>query len=869
MNLKEIKEGADIVSVVGKYVQLKQRGREWVGLCPFHNDSKPSMGVVPDKHLFKCLACGEGGDVIDFVEKIEGCTTVEAAKIVAEISGNAPVEQAAPTEKPTWRWLTTADDVPPPPAEHYQLKQPTTIYHYSDTFKVYRFDLADGGKEIRPLTYCESDGKQRWKWRGITEGRPLYNAGRIAAAKQVIVVEGEKCVDYLQPLLPASIAVVSWHGGVNAVDKTDWSPIAGKDTIYWPDNDPQGRLAMVHVMTMTGNEGKFIAAPEKAPKGWDVADSGWDAATAKGWVKANKVDPPKAVKVPEWASGETAYHDGDYYLIGPPFRLTQEPKLAAPEKPKPEPKPPKESGYFDPLGYAKGDSGIEFFFYVHASKMVHSMNSSKMTQKELLTMAPPDYWYALYPARSGFDINPAAHDLMQQCYREGIYDAEMIRGRGAWRDGDTFVVHAGDKLIVGGKEVAIGEHRSKFIYEVSRPMNLHTGKPNTADQGRVFIEMMKSLNWERGVNAHLLAGWCVVAPVCGALTWRPHVWITGGAGTGKTWIFREIISKLMGRAALPVEGSTSEAGVRQHLGNDAIPVIFDEAEAEDKASIERIETILNLMRISSAESDAKMLKGTAGHQARSFSMRSCFLFASIIYQARKIADRTRITVLGLKRRDEDRDEHFERVKSLYVQAMTPQFIEGFHARTLGMLPQLIAAIEVFAKVASKELGGQRLADQVAPLLAGAWVLCSDLPPTAAQAEKFMRSQDWSEEMHLDEERDEVQCLNYILETQLEIEHEHGRVRRTIGEMLEKCIKGGAGHTVYDISDRLLRCGIKVEGSTYTISNTSKEVRQILRGTQWEKNYAKVLQRVDGAIRTDTKYFSGGHHARGVSLKWKV
>ncbi len=66
-HIQQILQALDIVDVVGNYVALKPKGKEMVGLCPFHDDKRPSMNVSAVKQIFKCFACGAGGDVIKFI----------------------------------------------------------------------------------------------------------------------------------------------------------------------------------------------------------------------------------------------------------------------------------------------------------------------------------------------------------------------------------------------------------------------------------------------------------------------------------------------------------------------------------------------------------------------------------------------------------------------------------------------------------------------------------------------------------------------------------------------------------------------------------------------------------------------------------
>ncbi|MCH8556295.1 MAG: DNA primase [Balneolia bacterium] len=81
---EEIRDAADIVDVVSDYVKLKKAGGGFTGLCPFHNEKSPSFHVTPRLGIFKCFGCGEGGDVFNFVMKMEGVGFVEAMRTVAE-----------------------------------------------------------------------------------------------------------------------------------------------------------------------------------------------------------------------------------------------------------------------------------------------------------------------------------------------------------------------------------------------------------------------------------------------------------------------------------------------------------------------------------------------------------------------------------------------------------------------------------------------------------------------------------------------------------------------------------------------------------------------------------------------------------------
>ena len=70
--IEQIKDKLDIVDVISESVILKKSGNNYWGLCPFHNEKTPSFSVNPQKQIYKCFGCGEGGDVFSFIMKIRG-----------------------------------------------------------------------------------------------------------------------------------------------------------------------------------------------------------------------------------------------------------------------------------------------------------------------------------------------------------------------------------------------------------------------------------------------------------------------------------------------------------------------------------------------------------------------------------------------------------------------------------------------------------------------------------------------------------------------------------------------------------------------------------------------------------------------------
>lgn len=83
-SIERVRNSADIVEVISAYVDLKQRGRNFLGLCPFHNEKTPSFSVSPDKQIYKCFGCGVGGGSINFIMEKENLEFVDAIKTLAQ-----------------------------------------------------------------------------------------------------------------------------------------------------------------------------------------------------------------------------------------------------------------------------------------------------------------------------------------------------------------------------------------------------------------------------------------------------------------------------------------------------------------------------------------------------------------------------------------------------------------------------------------------------------------------------------------------------------------------------------------------------------------------------------------------------------------
>lgn len=104
--ISDVKSKLDIVDVIGAYINLQKAGINYKGICPFHNDSHPSMMVNKARQTYHCFVCGEHGDVLDFLQKYNQITFNEALRIACKLADvEFPEQESTPEENAAYKLL--------------------------------------------------------------------------------------------------------------------------------------------------------------------------------------------------------------------------------------------------------------------------------------------------------------------------------------------------------------------------------------------------------------------------------------------------------------------------------------------------------------------------------------------------------------------------------------------------------------------------------------------------------------------------------------------------------------------------------------------------------------------------------------------
>jgi putative DNA primase/helicase len=263
------------------------RGREFV-VGSIHGEKGESLSVNSETGAWSDFAGPKGNGGADLISLYAAKESLSQSKAALELRGGERVERTngsgrhrAGAEAPQ----EAQPSVLPPPAP-VDAADPAAHYAHGQHVACWRYWLADSsGIAFLIARYNVRDGKvfAQWTWNGhkwigksYPKPRPLYRLRELLALPglPVLLVEGEKAADAAASRLITHV-VVTWPGGGNAVNYADWSPLAGRSVVLWPDADDPGIETMWAVVEQLTKLNCVLSrvVPIERPRAWDVANA--------------------------------------------------------------------------------------------------------------------------------------------------------------------------------------------------------------------------------------------------------------------------------------------------------------------------------------------------------------------------------------------------------------------------------------------------------------------------------------------------------------------------------------------------------------------------------------------------------------------
>lgn len=714
----------------------------------------------------------------------------------------------------------------------------------------------------------EPNGDKTHKpWHTDSEGREINRKGpdpwplwREAEALErgpgrwIAEAEGEKCAQWLRA---AGLVAVSQPG-------CDHSPasierryrllleagVAG--VLYLADNDPTGERKAKQCAAAAAAVGlPLLVLP--AAEVWPGLPVGGSIDDAPGTAAERAADLLAAIPAAVQ-------------------RQQQQQRAAAAPAAAPHPGPEPDAKPYRILGWCPDRSRIH---YQHRETGQIASIKPAAQAGPLLQLAPIGWWATFHPARngSGIDWAGACSEVIEQANHAGVFALDRVRGRGLWMEGSRTVWHLGDRLEVDGLEVALIEHRSAHHYPRLPALDIdRTAAPLSDAEGREILAAVAAMGWATPLDPLHLLGWAVLANVGGALDKRPVLQITSRFGSGKTFTRERVLQPLLAGLAISRSNST-EAGIRQLLRADTLPVLIDESEGEDA---HRREGHLRLARLSYDGSPTD--RGTTHGQALSYAIRSSVAMVGINATINNPAERSRTVLVG---REQLPQADWAGVDRRLAELLTPETGARLLRRAVNHLPTLRANVANFRRAVEAQLGGgaaARAGDTFGALLAGAHLLTSAALVDDAQALDWLDSIGWSAAAALGESGSEgqtgtaesVQCLQHLLSHEEPWRADTGTGRLSVRELVELARTPSGADDAEQARKALGRRGIKAADLGLQIANTPEPLAAIYGRTKWRDggHRARLLD-LPGSSAAGAVRFPALGTVRACCVPWEV
>ena len=384
-----------------------------------------------------------------------------------------------------------------------------------------------------------------------------------------------------------------------------------------------------------------------------------------------------------------------------------------------------------PFRFLGFDAGAYYVMPKNQNIPLSISRGEKSIGDKLFEIGVRDWWEACFTktvyTKTGepvevFDKESAVEWFRAESVKHGMYDDEKILGLGAHVDGKQIVVNTGRAVVAPDGTVSRYElYNGKNVYCRSKSEIVISAEPWTEGDGQFFVDQIRTFNFNTESAYLAIPGFCALAPFASCLFRRPHIFITGARGLGKTYLLHDIIIPIIGNQTIYADagkGGITEAGLRQTAGADCRPMVIDEFEANKKSDLAMVDNILALAR--TAYGGEKTIKGSSSQKAISFATKMMFCFAAVNVNISDAATRSRFAICRIGGKSHGKAK---RIKNP----------DGLRARMFRRLQTIRDEIDTCHDMLmeTEEKGGMdfefREADTFSPLLTGYWAIVSDAP----------------------------------------------------------------------------------------------------------------------------------------------
>ena len=734
--------------------------------CLNHNDDHPSA-VVYEETVY-CPVCEQTWDIFEIAGMLCNLSTFpEKLKEVQNTLGISP-ESIPPKQ-------TTAT---PPKKKTFAVPIPLSVSKASEIFnrkmlleRAIKFNWGDsiagawpyknpagdvilvdvrfqGGERAKNIISFYYDGRAV-----LSKNYPivLFNLDLIAAdtTAPVLIHEGAKCAE-AAAVLPGFIST-AWNGGAKKCQFVDLTPLKDRDVYIWPDDDEPG-IAAAFMIKEKLPHAKIIPPSIRAR---EIKSSGADI------VEVLQIATPEEIS--RYIIESSGMEPSTIPPVTPPIG-NRAGSISEDSIPPTNDTTDGSTGKdvpFRVLGTA--DDGKAYFLDRH--ERLYNTKLDCLNKQKLLCLAPWTWWIHQYSNNGKLSWDRACDEMIELAGRVD-FDAEGVRGRGAWKE-------AGDKYCYNDGHIITGDHDPKKLYlkKTQKDIGL-SSKPIDSKKLELMAAAIQNLSFQTSADAIRCMAWATIAPFGGALPWRPAFLLTGDSGSGKTTVANHIIRPL----SLPEwleGGETTVAGVRGSTKNDTEPVIFEEAEAGSDKKGRNREDLFSLMVSSTSDDAPDARKGTKDQGYTNYGMCKMFGFISISTEVESAAALNRLIWINMKHAHDTAETWLRKEQDL-ITVMTPENCNALRAKTWRQLPDILNMMKPIATIIQAHTKKDyRFAYAEAILLSTYFVVWQDITdPKDKEMIEFIK--DFYTWQPPEEKRDETEeMIDRLLDESVQVHNSRG------------------------------------------------------------------------------------------------
>lgn len=369
-----------------------------------------------------------------------------------------------------------------------------------------------------------------------------------------------------------------------------------------------------------------------------------------------------------------------------------------------------------------GHNGKHNFYFATHQKRVFPLTANEHNKNQFMLMAPEKYWGDKYGwltdaegEKTGANFPKVVERLGIELTNAGFFNPENVRGKGCWYENNEIAVNLGNQIYYKNEYKPIFNHdiQTKFFYEAGESLEIDFGKQLSYEQSVKITNAFKMLRYKNSNDYIFILGWIACAQISGALPWRPHLYLTGSRGAGKSTVLEWIHSMIP--LSISITDSTA-AGIKQNLKNNAKAVIYDESEPNSESDRNQLMDVIKLARSCSTMKSGDNLRGTAGGKGIAYNTNAIFCLSSIQKISFGSADDSRFFIIEMNSVKGQSHDEFIQIESAMNEIKN--YSSLLFSRMVNNYKTVIKNIEL-CKIYLKQLKYEsRLADQLAPILAG-------------------------------------------------------------------------------------------------------------------------------------------------------